>query len=70
MEKAVRTNVVRITMGRGFQINLNGVVLSVQFGCTGGQHRSVYCAEKLAGSLRTLYPGLVITVSHPMLNHK
>jgi aminoglycoside/choline kinase family phosphotransferase len=37
--------------------------LSVAFGCTGGQHRSVYCAETLAQTLRQR-PGLAVEVRH------
>ena len=44
--------------------------LSVHFGCTGGQHRSVFCAEKLAARLKESYPELVIRIEHPMLNNK
>lgn len=41
--------------------------LSVSFGCTGGQHRSVYASEQLAQYLEQKY-GIEVTVSH--LNEK
>lgn len=37
--------------------------LQVAFGCTGGQHRSVYCAERLAAYLRNNYDCNVV-VTH------
>ena len=37
--------------------------LMVSFGCTGGQHRSVYCAEKLADYLKNNYQ-IKIEVNH------
>ena len=39
----------------------NGV-FRVAVGCTGGHHRSVYCAESLAGKLRDL--GYIVNVTH------
>jgi RNase adaptor protein for sRNA GlmZ degradation len=37
--------------------------LMVSFGCTGGQHRSVYLAERLAERLRGK-PGVEVVVRH------
>ena len=38
--------------------------LSVSFGCTGGQHRSVYFAERLARRLRERRPDVDVAVIH------
>lgn len=38
--------------------------LTVQFGCTGGQHRSVYLAERLAAHLEETFPDVRVEVTH------
>ncbi|MFP4623833.1 MAG: phosphotransferase [Gemmatimonadota bacterium] len=38
--------------------------LTVSFGCTGGQHRSVYLAERLAAHLRETFPQITVKVAH------
>ncbi|UHO40873.1 ATP-binding protein [Chryseobacterium capnotolerans] len=53
-------------LARGFEN------LQINFGCTGGQHRSVYSAIKIAEFIKEKYPnGTEVTIHHdeqPQLN--
>lgn len=47
---------------------LNRAYLTIAIGCTGGQHRSVYMADKLAQSLRSIHEP-VLTRHNELANH-
>ena len=38
--------------------------LQIGFGCTGGQHRSVYCAERFARKIKEIFPDVEVHLIH------
>jgi len=47
------SNIIDISLQEYLQKGMNRLMIS--FGCTGGQHRSVYCAEKIADYISAKY---------------
>lgn len=65
VEKIVSIN-IEDYLERGFEN------LQINFGCTGGQHRSVYSANHIAKFIREKYPQVKVTLTHdeqPQLNN-
>ena len=56
------SNIVCMTVDNYLERKFNNLMVS--FGCTGGKHRSVYNAERLAKYLRDKYENIRIVVNH------
>ena len=59
-------NHVKAIVGQSVEkyMERNFTSLQVSFGCTGGQHRSVYCAEQMARYLSETYPDCQVVIAH------
>jgi RNase adaptor protein for sRNA GlmZ degradation len=45
-------------------LSRNFTDLMISFGCTGGQHRSVYSAEKIKSYINQKYPNVITEIKH------
>ena len=52
-----------VDLAVGNYLNRGFTSLMISFGCTGGQHRSVYCANELAAYLENNFD-IQVSVSH------
>lgn len=60
-------NLIKQSVENYMERNFNH--LSFSFGCTGGQHRSVYCAEIMAAFIHEHYPRVKVDLQHHMLSN-
>lgn len=51
-------------------IHRNFTHLEINFGCTGGQHRSVYAADQTAQHIQQKYPDAVVQLHHVIQEEK
>lgn len=50
-------------------LNRSYPFLQINFGCTGGQHRSVFCAEQITKFCKEKYPQTKVTLLHTNQNN-
>lgn len=43
--------------------------LMISFGCTGGQHRSVYAAEKAKAHIEMKFPNVIVEIHHHQIEN-
>jgi len=60
-------NLISITIENYLERNFEN--LQINFGCTGGQHRSVYSAIKIAEFIKEKYPQTEINIHHDEQPH-
>lgn len=55
-------NIIDMAVDNYLERNFSNLLIG--FGCTGGQHRSVYASEKLAHNLHKKYPSVSLEITH------
>lgn len=55
-------NIISISIDNYVERNFSS--LQINFGCTGGQHRSVYAAEQIAKFIQSNYPSVNVRLNH------
>jgi RNase adaptor protein for sRNA GlmZ degradation len=69
MQKFLKNVFELVDQSVGIYLTREFESLMVNFGCTGGQHRSVYAAEKLAGYLNKK-DNVIVKLKHVELDRK